>query len=374
MNSCPLYLKEYEDLWKKNKKEANLKWFSEAGYGLFLHYGLYSLFHGLAWDMYYKKIPLEKYEKLLGHFTAHNFNADVIVDLAVQAGMKYITMTACHHEGFCLWDSKVEDYNSMNTPANRDLVREMSEACDRKGIGFFVYYTFMANWHYPYFISHNKFDFARPDYDPPEKRYRDSEADSFTKYIEYVERCIDELLSKYKVTGIWFDIIIGWYVLGEEYIPIEKIYEKIRRKYPDVLISWKQGATGTEDFASPEQYFRDLSENIRKGYGEEAGLRAKAGFIGNKDKHNEICATIQNGCWAYNPFYENRSVEDLYSLLGHANAHNCNLLLNVGPMSDGSIHPEHRKILLDLSEKIKREGIPEKDSKVGEMVMGAGAE
>lgn len=351
-------MKGYEGIWKTDPRKANLEWFRNAGYGLFLHYGLYSLLHNLAWSQYFDKIPVAEYEKLAGQFTAHNFDADYITDLALKAGMKYINLTACHHEGFCLWDSKVESFNSKNAAAGRDLVKELSEACSKKGLGFFAYYTFMLNWRHPYYVDRSVFDSARPDYRVPEPGYLYRKKEDFRHYIDYIQEVMDELLSNYKITGIWLDLIAAWYAMGEEYIPVEEIYARLRQRHPDVLISWKQGATGTEDFASPENSFHDLVESIRPRFGDRGAERARKGFEGNRNKHNEICSTVQRGCWAYNPRFENRSVEELYGLLGHAAENNCNLLLNVGPMGDGSIHPGHAEILLELGRKIEREGFP----------------
>ncbi|HIT09383.1 MAG TPA: alpha-L-fucosidase [Candidatus Merdivicinus faecavium] len=358
MSECPKYLKEYEGIWKTDPKKAKLAWFQDARYGLFLHYGLYSLLHNREWIQFFDKIPVSEYEKLAGQFTAHNFDADYITDLALKAGMKYVNLTTCHHEGFCLWDSRVEPFNSKNAAAGRDLVKELSEAGDRKGLGFFAYYTFMLNWRHPYYVDRTVFDSARPDYDTPEPRYLYRKKEDFRHYIAYIEEVMDELLSNYKITGIWLDLIAAWYAMGEEYIPIEEIYARLRAKHPDVLISWKQGATGTEDFASPENSFHDLAETVRPRFGDAGAERARRGFEGNRNKHNEICSTVQRGSWGYNPRCENRSVEELYQLLGHAAEHDCNLLLNVGPMADGSIHPNHAKILLELGEKIRREGFP----------------
>ncbi len=372
MNHCPAYLKEYEDIWKTDPHQANLTWFREAKYGLFLHYGLYSLLHKEAWVQFFDKIPVAEYEKLTRQFTALNFDADYITDLALKAGMKYINLTTCHHEGFCLWDSKAEPFNSMNA-AGRDLVGELSEACGKKGLGFFAYYTFMLNWRHPYYVDRTVFDSARPDYDKPEPRYLYRKKEDFQYYIAYIQEVIDELLSNYKITGIWLDLIAAWYAMGEEYIPIEDIYARIRAKHPEVLISWKQGATGTEDFASPENSFHDLAESVRPRFGDAGAERARRGFEGNRHKHNEICSTIQQGVWGYDPRQGNRSVEELYRLLGHAAENNCNLLLNAGPMADGSIHPSQVQVLLELGEKIRSEGFPEKGSS-SRNETGAGAE
>lgn len=370
---CPVYLQPYQEKWKASPKEAELAWFRDAKYGLFLHYGLYSLLHGKEWVQFYDKIPVAEYERLKDHFTAHNFDADYITDMALRAGMRYVTMTTCHHEGFCLWDSKLEPFNSVNSPCGRDLVREMSEACARKGLGFFAYYTFMLNWRHPYFVDTSVLDVARPHYDQPEPRYLYRRKEAFQKYIAYVEAVIDELLSNYQITGIWLDLIAAWYAMGEEYIPIEQIYANIRRKHPNVLISWKQGATGTEDFASPENSFHDLAESVRPRFGDAGAERARIGFEGNKGKHNEVCSTIQRGSWGFNPRAENRPARELYQLLGHANANNCNLLLNTGPMADGSIHPVHEQILMELAGLIDKYGFPENGDELDNETL-AGAE
>lgn len=355
--NCPKYLQNYQNIWEQNHKQAELAWFADAKYGLFLHYGLYSLMHGPEWSMKQQNIPVAEYEKLKDHFTAHNFDADYITDLAIKAGMKYITLTTCHHEGFCLWDSKIEPYNSVNSPCGRDLVKELSEACDRKGLGFFAYYTFMLNWRHPNYVDVKTFQNAYDhSLDGSYTEYKSKE--DFAKYIDYIEAIIDELLSNYKITGIWLDLIAAWYALGEEYIPIERIYANIRKKHPDVLISWKQGATGTEDFASPENSFHSLAETIRPIYGDAGARRAEAGFEPNRHKHNEICSTIQKGSWGYNAKSDYRTADELYDLLGHAYENNCNLLLNAGPLADGSIDPIQANILMQVKERIDKYGFP----------------
>ena len=362
MHDCPLYLEPYKDLWQQNPRAANLEWFANARYGLFLHYGLYSVMHKHEWSMYLERIPLEKYEQLADQFTAHHFDAEAITDLALQAGMKYINLTTCHHEGFCLWDSKIEPYNSVNSPCGRDLVKELSEACARKGLGFFAYFTFMLHWRHPYFVSRHEYRDARPDYPEPEPRYLYRERADFDKYLDYIEGLIDELLSHYQITGIWFDIISMWYQLGPAFIPIEAIYARIRKKYPGVLIAWKNGATGTEDFASPEHNIEKSLSSTREKFGEIGEARALVAYKGNCNKHNEICSTIHMGSWSYNPMCKNRTADEIYQLLGYANAHNCNLLLNTGPMADGSIHPQQRKILLEVAARIAKDGFPEAGS------------
>ena len=142
MKSLPTYLRDYEAAWEINPHEANLKWFEQARFGMFIHYGLYSALGAGEWVQFNNKMPVAEYAKLKNGFRAEKFDADFITDLALEAEMTYVTLVTCHHDSFCLWDSKVEAFNSINSPCGRDLVREMAEQCEKKGLGFFTYYTF----------------------------------------------------------------------------------------------------------------------------------------------------------------------------------------------------------------------------------------
>lgn len=352
MEECPVYLKSYEALWNNNHKAAVLKWFSEAKYGMFIHYGLYSLSEDHEWAMYHKKITPSEYALRRDSFTAEIFDADKITDLAISAGMKYITFTTCHHESFCLFDSKVEPFNSVNSPCGRDLVKELSEACDKKGLGFFAYYTFMLNWRHPYYVTRKEFLHARPDYDaqPPEYLYR--EKNDFKKYLDYIMKVIDEIASNYKLSGLWFDLIAAYYYMGDEYIPIDDIYKQIREKHPELLISFKQGATGTEDFASCEGSYKSQEDGMRREVGEIGAQRAKKAFELNKNKHNEVCTTIQRHSWGYDSSDETKTVPELLEVYKSAQKSNCNLLLNIGPRGDGSIPREFEERLISLKREI----------------------
>ncbi len=357
---CPSYLKQFSDLWSTNPHEANLAWWKQAKFGMFIHYGLYSQLGENEWAQYLRKIPVKEYDKLKHSFTAHNFDADFITDLALECGMQYINLVTCHHDGFCLWDSKIEEFNSANSPCGRDLVREMAQMCDKKGLGLFTYYTFIQNWRAPHAPSNDIFETSRPHYDKPQPEYLYKGNDDFKKFVEYITSCIDELISDVGTTaGIWLDLIMGYSALSEKLgFNIDEIYKEIRKTRPDILISWKQGANGEEDFATPEQHFHSLEDKIRRVYGEKAALEHKSAWEKNIKKHNEINMTLQEGSWAFNPFKPHRNADYLYNLLGHAAKHDSNLCVNVGPLGDGSISPIQVKILRELGERIRREGWP----------------
>lgn len=364
MSTCkppvPSYLKNHAALWASDPHAANLAWWREARLGLFIHYGLYSLLAEHEWVQFRRKIPVAQYAKLKDNFTAHHFDPDFITDLALEAEMTYITMVTCHHESFCLWDSKAEPFNSVASPCGRDLVAEMAAACARKGLGFFTYYTFMLNWKHPYFLSRDVFGYARPAYDQPQPEYLYRERADFARYLDYVRQCLGELLTGYgPLAGMWLDLIMAWYLLGPEYIPIEEFYGLIRAKQPHTMVSWKQGATGTEDFGSPEQHFHSLEDRCRQQGGEAAAQRARVAWESNRTKHNEICATLQPGSWGFNAFEPHRTSQEVYDLVGHALSHNCNLLLNVGPLGDGSVHPTQVRLLRELGARIRKDGWPQ---------------
>lgn len=358
MPPLPTYLKDYEAAWNINPHDANLKWFEQAQFGMFIHYGLYAALGAGEWVQFRKKIPVAEYAKLKDSFRAERFDADFITDLALEAEMNYVTLVTCHHDSFCLWDSKVEAFNSMNSPCGRDLVREVAEQCDRKGLGFFTYYTFMLNWKHPYFLSREQLFVARPDYDELQPEYLFRSLDDYPKYIEYMQACMKELLElEYPLAGMWLDIIIAYY-LAPELVPIDETYGLIRTLRPEALIAYKQGATGDEDFASPEFTFTSQGDKFRKQGHIEAAHRADRAWAINRQKHNEICMTLQKGGWGYKKGADHLSPDEVLNNLGLARSNNCNLLANVGPLPDGSIHPTDIKTLREVGQRIRTEGWP----------------
>ena len=357
MNGVPNYLKEYEELWNRNPHDANMEWFKNAKWGLFMHYGLYSQLERGEWVLLREKIPLDEYEKLYDTFDPKNFDADFITDLALEAEMKYVNLTTCHHEGFCLWQSDVEKYNSYNA-VKRDLVRELAEQCDKKGLGFFTYYTHVFNWRHPYAFPVSEVPCGQPAYDFIEPRYKYKTREDAAKYWEYAHACMEELLDlEYPLAGMWLDIIMGYYK-NPDVVRIEDTYKLIREKRPETLLSFKQGATGTEDFASPEFHFASHGDNYsRKGDFAASKLADDAWNI-NKHKHNEICMTLQQSNWGYKKDSIHYDANEVYSRLGYALMNNCNMLANTGPLPDGSIHPDDIKALREVGRMIREDGWP----------------
>jgi len=355
-NDVPSYLKGYEKQYAENPRSAALAWFRDARFGLFMHFGLYSLLGRHEWVMYREAIPVAEYEKLKDRFRAEKFDADFITDLALEAGMKYINITARHHESFCLFASKVSDYTSVHAPCGRDLIAELAEQCQKKGLGLFLYYSYALDWWHPYFYPRRFNPIARPKYKQPEPRYKWRKDEDFRHYINFVHAQLRELLTGYDpLAGIWFDPIMGYYARPDLF-PIHQTYALVRQLQPQTLISFKQGATGDEDFAAPERHGHSLAERVEKRYGPEKAAIARRAWERNKNKHNEICDTLQPHGWGYIKADDgkHKKPEQVMKMLEAAAAQNCNLLLNTGPLPDGSIHPEDVATLKAVGRRLRR--------------------
>ena len=349
----PRYLQEHASTYAGAPRQAARNWFAQARYGLFLHYGVYSLLARGEWVMLQEAIPVAEYSKLKDRFTAEGFDADLITDLALDAGMKYVNLTAKHHDGFSLFRTNETSFNSLSAPARRDLVGELAEACDRKGLGFFAYYSLFADWRHPYFYSREAgWDNARPDYPSPEPSYRFERDEDFEVYLRFAENQIRELLTQYRpLAGVWLDPIMGYYHRPDLF-PVDRIYWMIRSLQPHTLISAKQGANGDEDFAAPERRGHSIAERL-----EDRGLRAHArkAWESNRDKHNEICDTLQPRVWGYKEEDAGRHAtpDDVVEKLRGAWKQDCNLLLNTGPLPDGSIDATDAATLREVGRRLR---------------------
>ncbi len=345
----PKYLKDYKKEYKQNPRAANLHWFKDAQFGMFIHYGLYSQLGRGEWVQLRDTVPVDKYAELKNKFTASGFDADFIVQLAKKAGMKYITITSKHHDGFCLFKTKEIEFNSVNSPAGRDLMAELAAACEKEGLGLFLYYSYAADWKHPWFYSREDgWNSARPAYKVKPAEYKYQKPEDFRKYVKYVHAQLRELLTQYpSIAGIWFDPIMGYYA-NPDIFPIEETYALIRKLSPHALISFKQGANGDEDFVAPER-------GHTKKVGEQFPVALKAYQL-NINKPKEVCNTMQppiqgaGATWGYNKACDGHhlKVDDVRKLLDDAKSNGYNLLLNIGPLPDGSVHPEDIETLSNL--------------------------
>lgn len=348
----PNYLKAYAYEYAENPRRANLQWFTDAKYGMFIHYGLYAQLEKGEWVQLRDTIPVAEYAKLKNTFTADKFDANFITDLALKAGMKYITITSKHHDGFCLFKTEQTDFNSLNSPCKRDLIGELAEACNRKGLGLFLYYSYAADWKHPYFYSREAgWKNARPAYKQPQQEYKFQKDEDFRIYVDYVHAQVKELLTQYPtIAGIWFDPIMGLYNRPDLF-PVDETYALIRSLSPHALISFKQGANGDEDFSAPER-------NAGAKVGAQFDV-AQMAYEKNKNKPKEICNTLQNHAWGYNKKDDgkHKTAGQLVQIIKDTWAQNANLLMNVGPLPDGSFPEEDIKSLSKAGEILRLEGL-----------------
>jgi alpha-L-fucosidase len=289
--------------------DPRLDWFREARFGLFIHWGLYAIpagqWKGQAipgigeWIQLRARIPIAEYEPLAKQFNPTQFNAEAWVSLAKRAGQKYLTITAKHHDGFCMYDSAVTDYDIVDaTPFGRDPMKELAEACQRHGIKLCFYYSQTQDWHHP--DGHaNDWDF-----DPAKK--------DFERYVrDYVKPQVRELLTQYGPIGlIWFDTPL---IISQELS--QELVDLVHEIQPACLVNGRIGNdigdyAETRDNVVPE----DLVE---------------------ADWENP--ATI-NDTWAFKSDDHNwKSTETLIQKLVDIVSKNGNYLLNVGPTADGVI-------------------------------------
>jgi len=344
----PSYLSTYSEHYQEDPRQANLEWFKQAEYGMFIHYGLYSLLEKGEWVQLRDTIPVAEYALLKDRFSARNFDADFITDLALKAGMEYITITSKHHDGFCLFETKATDFNVMNSPAGRDLIKELYDACERKGLGLFLYYSYGADWKHPYFYPREAgWQNARPAYKEPQPEYLYEKEEDFQIYVDFVHRQVTELLTRYPhIAGIWFDPIMGYYSRPDLF-PMDSTYALVRSLSPHALISFKQGANGEEDFMAPER-----GGSARVGEQFEVARRV---YELNKDKPREICNTLQPHAWGYNRKHDgnHKTADDIMQMLQDAQAIHANLLLNVGPKGDGSFPEEDIQSLTEAGARLE---------------------
>ncbi|MFA6294125.1 MAG: alpha-L-fucosidase [Victivallales bacterium] len=300
-------------------RKPDQAWFNEAKFGIFVHWGVYSILGRGEWVMFKGKIPKPEYNLLTEQFRPEKFNADAWADLAVRAGAKYMVFTTRHHDGFAMYDSKVSDYNSVKTAAGRDFVREFVVACRKAGLRIGLYHSVMS-WQWPAI-------FTGPAADP----------EGWKAMVRESHEQVREILSNYgKIDMLWYDgaVVPGIQDDGMQarYWRSRELNAMVRRLQPDILINDRSGLP--EDFTTPEQHVTAPA----------AGRRWEA------------CMTL-NSSWGYNSSDRNfKSPKEVIDCLIYAARFGGNLLLNVGPKADGTIQPEFTRRLKSIGDWLKVNG------------------
>ena len=343
---------EHAAAFQDNPRQANRAWFQRAGYGLFLHYGLYSLAQRHEWLQLRERIPVAEYARRADHFTARAFDAPALAQRARRWGMRYITLTARHHDGFCLWRSAHTDFHSGHTPAARDLVAELAAACEEEALGLFLYYSHGRDWRHPHAPNNDAWGGqARPAYDPPEPTYARGAAHVLQQYLDFLSAQIDELLTRFPQTaGIWLDGIAVPLSRpdGAARMRVAELYAAIRQRSAHALIAYKQGLLGDEDFFTPEHRLPDARDSAEK----RGQIDAQPG------KLLEVNTTmlVDPIAWGANAASRHRSADEVLALRRRARAAGANFLINCAPTPAGCLAPEDVAALDEVARRWPAEG------------------
>jgi alpha-L-fucosidase len=299
--------------WAPAKPEAIKRW-QDMRFGMFIHWGPVSIKGTeIGWSRG-AQVPVDEYDNLYKTFNPTKFDADRWVSIAKAAGMKYLIITTKHHDGFCLWDTKLNDYNVMNTPFHRDIVKELAEACKKQGIAFGTYYS-VCDWRHPDF----------PLTSPGGSKHR--EKSDIEAYNRYLLGQTKELVTNYgPLLTIWNDM--PQYFNGGRGA---KTINMVRELQPDILINDRTGDGG--DYATPEQH------------------------VGNfqMDHPWETCMTICRQ-WAWKPGDQMKSLKQCLRTLVYCAGGDGNLLFNVGPMPNGEIEVRQVERLKEMGAWLKKYG------------------
>ena len=322
----------------------NLKqrvWFSDARFGLFIHWGPFSIPGSGEWVMNDRKLTVHNYTNLKDFFNPIDFNAEQWVTMAKSAGMKYITLITRHHDGFSMWDTKYSDFNIMHTPYKKDIVKLMADECHKQGIKLYLYYSLL--------------DWRREDYPHETGRTgqfsgRKGKGD-YASYLQFMKNQLTELLTNYgEIGGIWFDG--HWDQTAPEGSSdrtsridwkYNEIYGLIHQLQPQCMIGNNHHLMpfAGEDF---QMFERDLPGENKSGLSfQQASEKLPL----------ETCETISNS-WGYNlsdTLY--KSKKELVHMLVKAASLGSNLLLNIGPMPNGKIQSEFQDRLKGLGDWLK---------------------
>jgi alpha-L-fucosidase len=317
---------------------SRMQWFVDSPYGMFIHFGIYSLIGGVweekpvtgyaEWIQGTANIDREEYAQLAKSFNPVDFDADLIVRSAKEAGMTYLVITAKHHEGFCLWDSQYTEFDVANTPfKGRDILEELRQACNKHGMKFGIYYS-IIDWNHP---SQKR---------PSELGQKGSPGHTLMvegrkqEYVDYQKNQVLELIKKYNPAVLWFDgDWANWWTMPDGI----DLYNAIREASPHVIVNNRVAKRdGYElDFVTQEQsHFKDAFP-----------------------KHWEGCYTM-NKSWGYKKSDNNwKDAQTIYNKLKDINEKGGNLLLNVGPDGNGVVQPEAYAILKETAELLKKKPI-----------------
>lgn len=313
---------------------AGLEQFYDNRFGMFIHWGLYSILgrsdrdHMAEWIMHGERISVPEYEKLVAQFNPTRFNADEWVRIADDAGMRYMVITSRHHDGFSMYNTALSDYKVTNTPFARDPVAELAEACARNGNVRLGFYSSLMDWHHPAY------------------RFRAESGLAWEDYLAFLHGQVRELCTNFgEIACIWFDGDWPHHPFNEsnQYFKAggsfeyEKLYGMIHELQPNAYVH-------------NNRHEEPLSGEDVQGFEQDLPGENSAGFNTTTvyDMPIEVCMTI-NDNWGFHAGDDNhKSTRRLLHNLIRSASINANYLLNVGPTADGEIIPVHRQRLSEM--------------------------
>ncbi len=323
-----------EDQYAERQKRT--EWFMNARFGMFIHFGAYSIPARGEWVKSVEKMSNEQYQKFVDEFDPVDFDAKALAKLAKEAGMKYAVMTSRHHDGFCMFDSKVSDYKYKK----RDLVREFFDAFRNEGLKVGLYYS-IIDWHHQDYPHYG--DPRHPMRDNPEFRGAEHNWD---RYLDFMHAQVEELVSNYgRIDILWLDFSYGE-MSGEKW-KARELVNMVRKHQPGIILNNRLGGDGVTslggdsafgDFETPEQGIPDSGKVDEQG-------RAVPW---------EACLTLNNN-WGFSKDDEQwKSPRLIIHTLVNCVSKNGNLLLNVGPDGNGNIPEESVCILKEVGKWMKQ--------------------
>lgn len=311
---------------------ASREHFQDMKFGLFIHWGIYSELGAGEWVMHEKNIPYYNYKRLADFFNPQAFNAKEWVQFAKRAGMKYITITSRHHDGFSMFGTKASPYNIVDaTPYHKDPLMELAQECQKEGIELHFYYSLL--------------DWGRPDYAFVSPIVNGAPANGdWDSYIKFMKTQLTELITNYPaVKGIWFD---GHWERTSANWHYDEIYGLIHKLNPAIMVgnNHHEAVKDGEDF---QMFEKDLPGNNTTGFSGES----KIGKL-----PLETCETINNS-WGFNINDRSyKSVKQIIHYLVNAAGRDANFLLNIGPMPNGKIQPEFADTLAQVGNWMQKNG------------------
>lgn len=283
-------------------------WFAKR-FGLFLHWGLYAINGWHEQEQWRRRVARAEYTQLARRWNPVRFDPDAWLDLAESAGMRYVCLTTKHHDGFCLWDTKLTAYNTMNTPYGRDIVKQLADTCHRRGMPLCLYYS-VVDWHQPNYPNQDRHH---------EIPAQEADSPDLDRYIDFVKGQVRELCTNYgKIHGFWWDMNVDQHV-------DPSVNALIRELQPAAVINDRGYDAG--DFGTPERDYDNIDGTLPFA------------------KRTEGCQSIGREAWSWRENEDYYTDRHLFRSIDKFLARDANYLLNIGPRADGSIPSEASNIL-----------------------------